>query len=143
MGAISFCFFPLAFNAEISDLCTKFKCLYSFIVLCGYLTTKGGIYFDKRKDFLRFFLFFLLFSKLPLQRQFTEQQNFTLKISWKNCTYYWTYNEKLWFLSPHKKFLFFLKCVYYNNSHLWFFDVFQYPNGYQVLPKYFANNFFM
>ena len=56
MDAISFCFFPLAFNAEISDLCT----LYSFIVICGYLTTKKSIYFDKRKDFLRFFLFFVV-----------------------------------------------------------------------------------
>ena len=25
----------------------------------------------------------MLFSKLPLQRQFTEQQNFTLKFYWK------------------------------------------------------------
>jgi len=34
--------------------------LYSFIVICGYLATKKSIYFDKRKDFLRFFLFFVV-----------------------------------------------------------------------------------
>jgi len=41
--------------------------------------TKKSIYFEREKTFMVFSLF-LLFSKLPLQRQFTEQQKFTLKI---------------------------------------------------------------
>ena len=84
-----FCFIPLAFKAEITDLCAKFKCLYSFIVIY-----KEKHLFWKRKDFYVFFSFFLLFSKLPLQRQFTEQQKFTLKIYWKIALTTGTYRIK-------------------------------------------------
>ena len=40
-----FCFIPLAFKAEITDLCAKFKCLYSFIVICTFHFEKMYISF--------------------------------------------------------------------------------------------------